>query len=143
MPERLIPWRHAIAAISSRLLARRLGIDANAGSEKALRFPLRQSSESHAKRITSHVVRKVGHVAPRDACIRDKIRQQLQVLRDLGLLTFLGSGSYRLRCALGAAAIGLKSAGFTFSPGISPAPAFVPFLRTNLISSFSFLVSDF
>ena len=25
-----------------------------------------------------------------------KIRQQLQVLRDLGLLTFLGSGSYRL-----------------------------------------------
>jgi type II restriction enzyme len=28
--------------------------------------------------------------------VRDKIRQQLQVLRDLGLLTFLGSGSYRL-----------------------------------------------
>jgi len=29
--------------------------------------------------------------------ILDKIRQQLQVLRDLGLLEFLGSGSYRLR----------------------------------------------
>jgi hypothetical protein len=28
--------------------------------------------------------------------VRDKIRQQLQVLRDLGLLTFLGSASYRL-----------------------------------------------
>jgi type II restriction enzyme len=33
---------------------------------------------------------------PNNAHVRDKIRQQLQVLRDLGLLTFLGSGSYRL-----------------------------------------------
>ena len=31
------------------------------------------------------------------ACVHDKIRQQLQVLRDLNLLEFLGSGSYRLR----------------------------------------------
>ena len=29
--------------------------------------------------------------------VRDKIRQQLQVLRDLGLLEFLTPGSYRLR----------------------------------------------
>lgn len=29
--------------------------------------------------------------------VRDKIRQQLQVLRDLGLLSFLGRGEYRLR----------------------------------------------
>jgi type II restriction enzyme len=34
---------------------------------------------------------------PKNAHVRDKIRQQLQVLRDLGLLEFLGSGSYRLR----------------------------------------------
>jgi type II restriction enzyme len=34
---------------------------------------------------------------PTNAHIRDKIRQQLQVLRDLGLLEFLGGGSYRLR----------------------------------------------
>jgi Dam-replacing HTH domain len=33
---------------------------------------------------------------PNNAHVRDKIRQQLQVLRDLGLLEFLGSGSYRL-----------------------------------------------
>jgi len=33
---------------------------------------------------------------PQNAHIRDKIRQQLQVLRDLGLLDFLGSGKYRL-----------------------------------------------
>lgn len=33
---------------------------------------------------------------PRNAHVRDKIRQQLQVLRDLGLLTFLGGGAYRL-----------------------------------------------
>jgi type II restriction enzyme len=33
---------------------------------------------------------------PKNAHVRDKIRQQLQVLRDLGLLEFLGTGSYRL-----------------------------------------------
>ena len=33
---------------------------------------------------------------PNNRHVRDKIRQQLQVLRDLGLLTFLGSASYRL-----------------------------------------------
>jgi type II restriction enzyme len=33
---------------------------------------------------------------PNNRHIRDKIRQQLQVLRDFGLLEFLGSGSYRL-----------------------------------------------
>jgi len=34
---------------------------------------------------------------PKNFHIRDKIRQQLQVLRDLGLLEFTGGGSYRLR----------------------------------------------
>jgi hypothetical protein len=29
--------------------------------------------------------------------VGDKIRQQLRVLRDLGLLQFLGGGDYRLR----------------------------------------------
>jgi type II restriction enzyme len=38
----------------------------------------------------------LARLHPNNAHIRDKIRQQLQVLRDLGLLTFLGSGSYRL-----------------------------------------------
>lgn len=33
---------------------------------------------------------------PENSHIRDKIRQQLQVLRDLGLLIFLGQGEYRL-----------------------------------------------
>ena len=33
---------------------------------------------------------------PANRHVRDKIRQQLQVLRDLGLLEFLGSGEYRL-----------------------------------------------
>ena len=33
---------------------------------------------------------------PKNAHVRDKIRQQLQVLRDLGLLEFLGGGSYHL-----------------------------------------------
>jgi type II restriction enzyme len=33
---------------------------------------------------------------PNNTHVRDKIRQQLQVLRDLGLLEFLAPGSYRL-----------------------------------------------
>jgi type II restriction enzyme len=39
----------------------------------------------------------LAKIHPKNAHIRDKIRQQLQVLRDLGLLEFLGAGSYRLR----------------------------------------------
>ncbi|HKM82931.1 MAG TPA: DpnI domain-containing protein, partial [Candidatus Acidoferrum sp.] len=34
---------------------------------------------------------------PNNTHIRDKMRQQLQVLRDLGLLEFLGAGSYSLK----------------------------------------------
>jgi len=36
---------------------------------------------------------------PQNRHVRDKIRQQLQVLRDLGLLDFLRAGHYRLRGA--------------------------------------------
>jgi type II restriction enzyme len=39
----------------------------------------------------------LGKLYPRNRHVRDKIRQQLQVLRDLGLLAFLGHGRYRLR----------------------------------------------
>jgi type II restriction enzyme len=38
---------------------------------------------------------ELAKLHPKNAHVRDKIRQQLQVLRDLGLLEFLGSGSYR------------------------------------------------
>ena len=34
---------------------------------------------------------------PANRHVRPKIRQQLQILRDLGLLTFLGHGNYRLK----------------------------------------------
>jgi len=34
---------------------------------------------------------------PKNYHVRDKIRQQLQVLRDLDILEFLGGGSYKLR----------------------------------------------
>lgn len=40
---------------------------------------------------------ELGRLHPRNAHVRDKIRQQLQVLRDLGILEFLGAGIYRLR----------------------------------------------
>ncbi|HYA96447.1 MAG TPA: DpnI domain-containing protein, partial [Methylomirabilota bacterium] len=38
---------------------------------------------------------KLGGLHPKNLHVRDKIRQQLQVLRDLGLLHFLGGGHYR------------------------------------------------
>jgi type II restriction enzyme len=40
---------------------------------------------------------KLAKIHPANRHVRDKIRQQLQVLRDLGLLEFLGGGEYRLR----------------------------------------------
>lgn len=39
---------------------------------------------------------RLARLHPGNRHVREKIRQQLQVLRDLGLLTFLGGGSYRL-----------------------------------------------
>ncbi len=39
---------------------------------------------------------QLSKLHPDNRHVRDKIRQQLQVLRDLGLLTFLGPGEYRL-----------------------------------------------
>jgi type II restriction enzyme len=38
----------------------------------------------------------LGKLHPNNRHVRDKIRQQLQVLRDLGLVSFLGRGHYRL-----------------------------------------------
>ncbi len=40
---------------------------------------------------------ELSRLHPNNFHVRDKIRQQLQVLRDLGLVEFLGGGSYRLR----------------------------------------------
>ncbi len=39
----------------------------------------------------------LARLHPRNSHLRDKIRQQLQVLRDLGVLEFLGAGSYRIK----------------------------------------------
>jgi len=38
----------------------------------------------------------LAQLHPNNSHVRPKIRQQLQILRDLGLLIFLGNGSYRL-----------------------------------------------
>jgi HD superfamily phosphohydrolase len=40
---------------------------------------------------------ELSELHPDNRHVRDKIRQQLQVLRDLGLLEFLGGGSYAVR----------------------------------------------
>jgi type II restriction enzyme len=42
----------------------------------------------------------LGQLYPRNHHVRDKIRQQLQALRDLGLLVFLGHGRYRMARAV-------------------------------------------
>lgn len=39
----------------------------------------------------------LSRLHPRNRHVHEKIRQQLQVLRNMGILSFLGSGSYRLR----------------------------------------------
>lgn len=39
---------------------------------------------------------KLAQLYPRNHHVRDKIRQQLQVLRDLGFIAFLGHGRYRI-----------------------------------------------
>ncbi len=39
---------------------------------------------------------ELSRLHPQNAHVNDKIRQQLQVLRDRGLLHFLGGGRYRL-----------------------------------------------
>lgn len=41
--------------------------------------------------------KSLARLHPANRHVRDKIRQQLQILRDFGLLEFLGAGSYRLR----------------------------------------------
>jgi len=40
--------------------------------------------------------KQLGQLHPSNRHVRDKIRQQLQILRDLGFLEFLGGGDYRL-----------------------------------------------
>ena len=39
---------------------------------------------------------QLGSLHPKNRNIQPKIRQQLQVLRDMGLVEFLGDGSYRM-----------------------------------------------
>jgi type II restriction enzyme len=38
----------------------------------------------------------LARMHPDNRHVRDKIRQQLQVLRDLGFIEFLGAGQYRV-----------------------------------------------
>jgi type II restriction enzyme len=40
---------------------------------------------------------ELSRLHPNNRHVRDKIRQQLQILRDIGLLEFLGRGEYRSR----------------------------------------------
>ncbi len=40
---------------------------------------------------------QLGRLHPENKHIKPKIRQQLQILRDIGLLEFKGKGSYKLK----------------------------------------------
>ena len=59
-------------------------------------FPLRLQKSLLDEARYAHAD-KLAKLHPNNTHVRDKIRQQLQVLRDLGFLQFFGSGSYRLR----------------------------------------------
>jgi len=52
-------------------------------------------SDFHLSDVYAHAD-ALAQLHPNNRHVRDKIRQQLQVLRDLRLLHFLGDGSYRL-----------------------------------------------
>jgi type II restriction enzyme len=41
--------------------------------------------------------KELSHLHPKNRHVREKIRQQLQVLRDMGLIEFIGAGKYRIR----------------------------------------------
>jgi type II restriction enzyme len=58
---------------------------------RSLQKPAFELSEVYAKE------RELAKLHPQNRHVRDKIRQRLQVLRDLGILEFLGNGTYRLR----------------------------------------------
>jgi type II restriction enzyme len=53
-------------------------------------------TEFELQEVYSHAD-ALAKLHPHNSHVRDKIRQQLQVLRDLGLLSFVGNGSYRLK----------------------------------------------
>jgi type II restriction enzyme len=55
-----------------------------------------EKAEFNLSDIYSHAA-TLTKLHPHNAHVREKIRQQLQVLRDLGFLHFLGSGLYRIK----------------------------------------------
>ncbi len=57
---------------------------------RSLQKPQFELSEVYA------LEKSLAQLHPQNRHVRDKIRQQLQALRDLGFVEFLGSGSYRL-----------------------------------------------
>jgi type II restriction enzyme len=62
-----------------------------------LRFVHRLRKSTFSLRDVYAFEGELGKLYPRNRNVRPKIRQQLQVLRDLGLVVFLGSGQYALR----------------------------------------------
>ena len=54
------------------------------------------TAEFTLQHVYSHAA-TLAKLHPNNSHVHDKIRQQLQVLRALGLRSFLGSGSYRLK----------------------------------------------
>jgi type II restriction enzyme len=98
----LVQDSHAISAAEARRAFRKLKPLASLKAERrgwTLDVLNTVRSLNKSEFTLSHVYASedsLAHLHPHNSHIRPKIRQQLQVLRDLGLLTFLGDGSYRL-----------------------------------------------
>lgn len=81
-------WTLDVLNLLRSLASRRNASSPLATSDSPLHFSL-----ADAYSLEPHL----AHLHPANRHIRPKIRQQLQILRDLDLLDFLGGGNYRLK----------------------------------------------
>jgi len=61
----------------------------------AAHSPILPAFRRSAQEIQEAYAAQLQELHPANRHVRDKIRQQLQVLRDLGFVEFLGGGRYR------------------------------------------------
>jgi len=67
------------------------------GTTLVTAFRLRRRALGCDLELESLNLSSLARIHPANQHVRDKIRQQLQVQRDLNLLEFVGRGKYRLR----------------------------------------------
>jgi hypothetical protein len=88
---------NAIRRLGKTDLSRLGNGERNLAESKGPRGPSERARESQFTTADAYAfTRELEKLHPDNRHVRDKIRQQLQVLRDLGLLLHLGRGEWRL-----------------------------------------------